>query len=384
MVSFFPLCENFRTQDEPAYCGLGTLTTVLNALAIDPGRLWKGVWRWYSEDMLHCCKPLDQVRTEGIVFDAWVCLAKCNGVQIEAKHASESSIEEFREVVKKCVSTTHEILVVSYSRKTMNQTGDGHYSPIAGYNAARDMVLIMDVARFKHPPHWVPMTAMFESMTLLDASVNSDRGYAVMCNGRCSSMVARSFMISQVEGVFANFRQYFQLSFAEEFPDVAAAELPWKLAFQMPAAVAAFVVTFEEQKDKGSASWVAHNQECDDLDSELVHDHETLQQDVTTQLLALPLCEYIATAAAEHKSEPLGVSPAAAALMILGADHLGLLSAEMKAALGDLLATEGIPEGIAADLEMMYTQLEGLAHLDSNVTALAPASDNSCCGSKAE
>ena len=49
-------------------------------------------------------------------------------------------------------------------------------------------------------------------------------------------------------------------------------------AFQMPAAVAAFVVTFEEQKDKGSASWVAHNQECDDLDSELVHDHETLQQ----------------------------------------------------------------------------------------------------------
>jgi hypothetical protein len=42
-------------------------------------------------------------------------------------------------------------------------------------------------------------------------------------------------------------------------------------------------------------------------------------QDVTTQLLALPLCEYIATAAAEHKSEPLGVSPAAAALMILGA-----------------------------------------------------------------
>ena len=63
---------------------------------------------------------------------------------------------------------------------------------------------------------------------------------------------------------------------------------------------------------------------------------------------------------------------------------MGLLSAEMKAALGDLLATEGIPEGIAADLEMMYTQLEGLAHLDSNVTALAPASDNSCCGSKAE
>ena len=27
--------ENFRTQDEPAYCGLGTLTMALNALAIE-------------------------------------------------------------------------------------------------------------------------------------------------------------------------------------------------------------------------------------------------------------------------------------------------------------------------------------------------------------
>jgi hypothetical protein len=31
--------------NEPAFCGLGTLTTVLNALAIDPQRAWKGVWR---------------------------------------------------------------------------------------------------------------------------------------------------------------------------------------------------------------------------------------------------------------------------------------------------------------------------------------------------
>ena len=51
--------------------------------------------------------------------------------------------------------------------------------------------------------------------------------YPQSAEGCCG--VCRSFMISQVEGVFANFRQYFQLSFAEEFPDVAAAELPWKL-----------------------------------------------------------------------------------------------------------------------------------------------------------
>ena len=42
MECYFRLAEQFRTQDDPAFCGLSTLTMVLNALAIDPGRIWKG------------------------------------------------------------------------------------------------------------------------------------------------------------------------------------------------------------------------------------------------------------------------------------------------------------------------------------------------------
>jgi len=38
MGCFFPLIEQFRTQDEPAYCGVSTLTMILNALQVDPGR----------------------------------------------------------------------------------------------------------------------------------------------------------------------------------------------------------------------------------------------------------------------------------------------------------------------------------------------------------
>ena len=52
--SYFSLAENFRTQDEPAYCGLSTLVMALNALRVDPGRPWKGPWRFFHEDMLDC------------------------------------------------------------------------------------------------------------------------------------------------------------------------------------------------------------------------------------------------------------------------------------------------------------------------------------------
>lgn len=39
-------------QNDPAFCGLGTLVMVLNALAMDPGRVWKGIWRWYHEELV--------------------------------------------------------------------------------------------------------------------------------------------------------------------------------------------------------------------------------------------------------------------------------------------------------------------------------------------
>src|SRR5689334_14868984 len=79
MEGYFALAEQFHTQSEPAYCGLGTLVVALNALAVDPGRLWKGPWRWYSEELLDCCAPLEVVKQRGITFGQFACLARCNG-----------------------------------------------------------------------------------------------------------------------------------------------------------------------------------------------------------------------------------------------------------------------------------------------------------------
>ena len=58
MDCYFGLAAQFRTQDEPAFCGLSTLVMVLNTLQVDPKKVWKGVWRWYHENMLDCCVPL--------------------------------------------------------------------------------------------------------------------------------------------------------------------------------------------------------------------------------------------------------------------------------------------------------------------------------------
>ena len=39
---FFQLSGNFSSQSEPAYCGLVSLSMVLNSLNVDPLKRWKG------------------------------------------------------------------------------------------------------------------------------------------------------------------------------------------------------------------------------------------------------------------------------------------------------------------------------------------------------
>jgi len=203
--SFFAVSSQFSTQAEPTFCGLSTLSMSLNALSIDPGRAWKGVWRWFAEDMLDCCAPIEEVRSRGISLNTFACLAQCNGASVEVYRPCGSppppvaaangvvaakaeldvfpyaSLARFRQAVRDCTSTPEgTILTVAYSRKGVDQTGDGHFSPLGAYEPASDSVLIMDVARFKHPPHWVPVPTLFRAMLLPDPDTGLPRGWAIL------------------------------------------------------------------------------------------------------------------------------------------------------------------------------------------------------------
>lgn len=180
MEGFFKLISYFQTQSEPAYCGLASLSMVLNALAIDPGRKWKGPWRWFDESMLDCCEPLEKVKAEGISFGKVVCLAHCAGAKVDAFRTNHSTIDDFRKFIVDCTSRDDCHLISSYDRRKFEQTGSGHFSPIGGYHAGKDMALILDVARFKYPPHWVPVTLLWEAMNTIDKESGLHRGFMLI------------------------------------------------------------------------------------------------------------------------------------------------------------------------------------------------------------
>ncbi|KAJ0252596.1 Glutathione gamma-glutamylcysteinyltransferase 1 [Hirschfeldia incana] len=180
MEGFFRLISYFQTQSEPAYCGLASLSVVLNALSIDPGRKWKGPWRWFDESMLDCCESLETVKERGITFGKLVCLAHCSGAKVEAFRTSQSTIDDFRKFVVTCLVSDNFHMISSYDRGVFKQTGSGHFSPIGGYNTERDMVLILDVARFKYPPHWVPLQLLWEAMDTTVKLTGKRRGFMLI------------------------------------------------------------------------------------------------------------------------------------------------------------------------------------------------------------
>lgn len=221
MEGYFHLAEHFITQGHPAFCGIGSLTMALNSLLLDPGRVWQGVWRWFDESMLDCCEPLDIVRMKGITLPKLSCLARCNGASSVLKYGDKVSVETFRRDVMRvcssqkelldgkdcCCSSSYEttgtddsscnssvpnnlpqpaadhgrtVMVVAYHRGTLNQSGTGHFSPIGGYCAEDDLVLVMDVARFKYPPHWVPLPLLHRAMQEVDPETQRSRGYLML------------------------------------------------------------------------------------------------------------------------------------------------------------------------------------------------------------
>jgi len=109
------------------------------------------------------------IEKRGITFDQFVCLAICNTLEVSQFRAdSSSSVDHFRQMIIEKTRCDNDVIVVSYSRLTLMQTGDGHFSPIGGYHPGRDLVLIMDVARFKYPPHWVSLSLLFAAMQQID------------------------------------------------------------------------------------------------------------------------------------------------------------------------------------------------------------------------
>ncbi|KAE9449669.1 hypothetical protein C3L33_18432, partial [Rhododendron williamsianum] len=134
-----------------------------------------GAWRWFVDDMLADPNTMAAIEEKGITFDEFKVLCQKHA-DVSAFKASDSSLQHFTDQLVKTSSSLDLIMIVSYSRRIVNQAGDGHYSPVAAYHGGEDMALILDVAQHKYPFHWLPRKVLWEAMNELDGATREKRG----------------------------------------------------------------------------------------------------------------------------------------------------------------------------------------------------------------
>lgn len=91
----------------------------------------------------------------------------------------QSSLTLFRNSILACNRRSNLFLTINFHRKTLGQTGIGHFSPIAGYNSKRDLALILDVAKFKYDSYWCPVEQIYEALKPQDKISQQSRGFLI-------------------------------------------------------------------------------------------------------------------------------------------------------------------------------------------------------------
>eukprot|EP00933_Yihiella_yeosuensis_P027635 TRINITY_DN21547_c0_g1_i1.p1 TRINITY_DN21547_c0_g1~~TRINITY_DN21547_c0_g1_i1.p1 ORF type:complete len:151 (-),score=18.12 TRINITY_DN21547_c0_g1_i1:75-527(-) len=106
-------------------------------------------------------------------------MLRCHGADAQTIEAQNVSAELFRKILIKSFSQKPlRYVAVNFNRKSLDQQGFGHHSPIGAYDATSDRVLVLDVARYKYPPWWVDLQDLFAAMNATDDSpFSTARGF---------------------------------------------------------------------------------------------------------------------------------------------------------------------------------------------------------------
>jgi len=185
--AYFPLANNFVTQQYQSYCGVASIVMVLNALLISaPAVPAFDPYHTFTQDNLlnertDAVLPRNILLKKGMTLDQLGSLLALHPLDVEVRHAGNTSLDEFRAKAREYLEQTDHFVLVNYLRMSIGQERGGHISPLAAYDAETDRFLILDVARYKYPPVWVGASDLFDAMNTPDAdNENKTRGFVLI------------------------------------------------------------------------------------------------------------------------------------------------------------------------------------------------------------
>jgi len=166
-VDLNPLIKHFEGQVHLSYCGVASSVITANALGLN---LTQNSFFNSSFDEL-------STFYSGMTLQQLSEYLSQHKLSAKVSFASDfSGAVDFRDTLVKNLQTEGDFVLINYSRKTLEQIGSGHISPVADYNPETDSFLILDVADYKYGPTWVKANNLYNAINTNDTSSGLKRG----------------------------------------------------------------------------------------------------------------------------------------------------------------------------------------------------------------
>lgn len=184
--AYWPLAAYFETQRNQAYCSVATSVVALNALGVArPATAMYPDFPFFTQQDFFA--GVDQaiaqpevVAKEGMTLEQLGKVLAAHPVRAQTIFADTLDAGQLRELLMQHLREQDRFVLFNFNRHVLGEVGGGHWSPLAAYHAASDSVLVMDVARYKYPPVWVPLTELLRGAQDHDSVSGKARGLIVV------------------------------------------------------------------------------------------------------------------------------------------------------------------------------------------------------------
>ncbi|MEO6018554.1 MAG: phytochelatin synthase family protein [Polaromonas sp.] len=184
--AYWGLANYFETQRNQAFCSVASSVIALNALGVPrPVNSQYPDFVFFTQDSFFskidpALADPKAVSVEGMTMEQLVKVLAAFPIKVTSRSGSDMSIDDFRNAMKDNLRYSDRVVLLNFDRKSLNEVGGGHWSPLAAYHPASDSVLVMDVARYKYPPLWVSVRELFAGSQTVDTVSGKSRGIVVI------------------------------------------------------------------------------------------------------------------------------------------------------------------------------------------------------------
>lgn len=183
--NLWKLLRFYETQNHYAYCGIASVVMAFNSLSIEapPSQLLKGkpffLQQEFFTENVKAVLNKEEVEKYGMSLNDMAGVLPVFPVIFSKYEAVNLTHEDMKKTIIEALKNPKQRVLSLYLREILGLGSGGHWSPIAAYDEASDTFLVLDVARFKYPPMWIPTTDFFKSMQTTNKSGKS-RGFIIL------------------------------------------------------------------------------------------------------------------------------------------------------------------------------------------------------------